>query len=197
MEEPHAEELFGVSVLSHFAVADAHAAGEYMSRVSVAEPIVGWVVARYRAMDRCYRFGLLRWVHVESTNAALTWNCHQCNCGRRTRTRTQHDTCAEKYRAGIEATARQALPIKAREWSGWNSGTTDASTIDSCHVTIDSVGDSFGMHSPSFFGIAFEVAGRKSAWKDDGTDGAETLEAEDRRIWDDNLPLLYLGFSWL
>ena len=102
-----------------------------------------------------------------------------------------------QYRAGIEATVRQALPIRARGWSGWNSGTTDASTIDSCHVTIDSVGDSFGMHSPSFFGIAFEVAGRKSAWKDDGTDGAETLEAEDRRIWDDNLPLLYLGFSWL
>lgn len=27
-------------------------------------------------MDRCYRRGWQRWVHVESTNAALTWNYH-------------------------------------------------------------------------------------------------------------------------
>ena len=106
-------------------------------------------------MDRCSRFGLLRWAHVKSTNAALTWNCHQCNCGKKNANQNAARHMCRQYRAGIEATARQALPIKAREWSGWNSGTTDASTIDSCHVTIDSVGDSFGMHSPSFFGIAF------------------------------------------
>ena len=66
-----------------------------------------------------------------------------------------------------------------------------------CHVTIDSVGDSFGL-LPLILRHCFWVAGRKSAArKDDGTDGAETLEAEDRGIWDDNLPLLYLGFGWL
>ena len=155
MEEPHAEELFGVSVLSHFAVADAHAAGEYMSRVSVAGPIrwmdgsqipgdgpmlsVWFAAVGACRIDECGLDMELPPMQLRKKNANQNAARHMCR----------------QYRAGIEATARQALPIKAREWSGWNSGTTDASAIDSCHVTIDSVGDSFGMHSPSFFGIAF------------------------------------------
>lgn len=62
-----------------------------------------------------------------------------CNGGRMNPNQNAARHMCRKYRAGIEATVRQALPIKAREWSGRNSGTTDASTIDSCHVTIDSV----------------------------------------------------------